>query len=79
MTVPNQTLQIQNSEKFYVRKIRLNSGGYTSQGYYYGTGAPLYECYNDNEYYTFRANDRSHAIEQLRDLNHNVKVHREHN
>jgi hypothetical protein len=25
-----------------VRKVRLNQGGYTSQGRYFGVGAPLY-------------------------------------
>lgn len=59
MTTPNS--------KWYVRKLRINSEGYTPQGYYFGTGAPVYECQNDDEYKTFRANDRAHAIEQLCD------------
>lgn len=56
-----------DTSSWYIRKLRLNSGGYTSQGYYYGLGLPLYECYNNSEYKTFRADDRVHAIEQLID------------
>ena len=54
-------------DKWYVRRLSLNSDGYTSQGYYYGQGTPLYECFNEKEYVTFRADDRSHAIKQLVD------------
>lgn len=28
--------------KFYLRKVRLDSGGYDSNGTYFGTGDPLY-------------------------------------
>jgi len=30
------------AKRFTVERIRLNSGGYTSSGRYYGTGAPLF-------------------------------------
>lgn len=32
--------------KFRLYRVPLNNGGYTSNGYYYGAGAPLYclEC-----------------------------------
>jgi hypothetical protein len=79
MTVPN--LKSQNDEKVYVRKLRLNQGGYTDRGDYYGIGLPLYECWNNEIYQTFRADDRSHAIEQLRDCyrGQDIKVYREGN
>lgn len=52
---------------WYVRKRRINSQGYDVNRSYWGTGLPLYECFNSKEYVTFRADDRAHAIEQLRD------------
>jgi hypothetical protein len=58
---------IANDTAWYIRRVRLNQGGYTDRGYYYGIGEPLYECYTARDYVTFRARDRRHAIEQLRD------------
>lgn len=44
--------------KYLLRRVQLNSGGYTSGGRYYGTGLPLYEAdakdFN-GETITFRA------------------------
>lgn len=34
--------------KFTLRRLRLNQGGYTDKGQYYGVGMPLYE-YQDVE------------------------------
>jgi len=34
--------------KFYLKRIRLNQGGYTDRGRYYGSGMPLFE-YEDAE------------------------------
>lgn len=60
---------------WYVRRVRLNSQGYTSSGSYYDVGMPLYECFNAREYVNFRADDRQHAIEQLRDHMRPYEVH----
>ena len=30
--------------KLYTERVRLNSGGYTPRGQYYGVGAPLFAC-----------------------------------
>lgn len=50
--------------KLYLHRVRLNSGGYTSDGSYFGTGQPLWEYFDDN--YSLmvryvRADDRDHA------------------
>jgi hypothetical protein len=52
--------------KLYVRRTRLNRGGYTEAGRYFGIGAPLYEVSSDRgEIHTwYRAKDRNHAKEQ---------------
>lgn len=34
-------------ERFYLRRVRLNRGGYDSFGRYWGTGAPLYQFWNE--------------------------------
>lgn len=35
--------------RIQLRRVPLNSGGYTAQGRYFGTGAPLYLYYNLDE------------------------------
>jgi len=35
--------------KWYLRRIRLNRGGYDSSGSYYGIGAPLYKATCDDD------------------------------
>lgn len=60
--------------KFELRKIALNTSGYTSKGEYYGNGQPLYralaEVQIDGEwndiYLEFRASDRNDAKEYVR-------------
>jgi len=49
--------------KYSLRRIRLNSGGYTSSGTYYGHGLPLFEAKNKEtgEMIEFRAPDRKSA------------------
>lgn len=55
--------------KFTLQRIRLNSGGYTSKGVYFGTGAPLY-YYADHatgEIASYlRAYDRKDAKDRIR-------------
>lgn len=54
--------------KFYLRRLRLNNGGYDSGGAYWGLGPPLYwACSEDStiDRY-FRARDRNAAKTELR-------------
>ena len=63
--------------KYELRNLPLNSGGYASNGTYYGRGPKVYEAYNDatGEYLTFRAYDRAAAKRKLdialRDIDEN--------
>lgn len=49
--------------KFTLQRVRLNSGGYTNSGYYYGNGNPLYWYCSDDGIAegTIRVNDRADA------------------
>lgn len=40
--------------KFELRRVRLDRGGYTSNGRYFGQGAPLYEYCGEVEGLTIR-------------------------
>lgn len=53
--------------KYTLERVRLNSGGYTSAGQYYGQGAPLFEACSDEtgDCLTFRAADRKAAKAKL--------------
>lgn len=54
--------------KLYLRKIRLDSGGYDPNGTYFGTGQPLY-WYADADGKVdamLRATDRGAAIQAIR-------------
>lgn len=75
---PEQRAQIKSADSaWYVRRLRLNNGGYTSSGTYYGLGAPLYECFNAREYLVLRASDRQDAIAQLRNhIPHKIVIWR---
>jgi len=55
--------------KYTLQRVRLDRGGYTSSGRYYGTGAPLYEAYNPEtgESLVFRAADRATAKRHVED------------
>ena len=40
--------------RFYIRRVRLNRDGYTSQGYYYGNnGIPLWQVHSADDEYEF--------------------------
>lgn len=61
--------------KVTLRRVRLNSQGYNSRGYYYGTGAPLwfYFAEDADQYFLgregyFRAADRKVAKAYVRSL-----------
>ena len=48
--------------KLYLRRIVLDSGGYDSNGTYFGTGNPLYWCTDGDEIdFVLRASDRNSA------------------
>jgi hypothetical protein len=48
--------------KIYLRRVRLDSGGYDSGGAYWGLGAPLWEAMDqDGNGRIFRARDRATA------------------
>jgi len=55
--------------KYTLQRVRLDRGGYTSSGKYYGIGAPLYEAYNPEtgESLVFRAADRATAKRHVED------------
>lgn len=54
--------------KFILYRIRINSGGYTDTGYYYGVGNPVY-CFvsaDGSDGACFRARNREHAKQVVR-------------
>jgi len=57
---------IDTSEKVYLRRIRVNAGGYDDGGAYWGQGLPLYEALNDSGGFIFRAADREAAKAHVR-------------
>lgn len=62
--------------RVYVRRERLNSGGYTSDGCYFGVGSPLYFCQDyDGLYETYvRATCREDAVAKMRQIYPNAKI-----
>jgi len=59
-----------------IRKVRLNQGGYTDDGIYFGVGKPLYYFQDEDGFYKdyLRASDRADAIEQVRDFYPTAKI-----
>jgi len=53
-----------------VRRVRLNSGGCTSSGRYFGIGAPLYHVTDEDDAVDFwiRASSRGSALAIVRDI-----------
>jgi len=62
--------------KWYLRRMKLNSGGYNSSGHYYGIGAPLYKATrdDDDEVVLIRARTRRLAIIELKARFPNAKL-----
>lgn len=56
--------------KVSLRKERLNQGGYTRDGVYFGCGEPLYFVQDEDGIYDdyFRASCREEAIEKAREI-----------
>jgi hypothetical protein len=64
--------------KFTLRRMRLNSQGYTSGGVYYGVGMPLYWFCSDtgHEEGVLRASSRAAAKQVIRNLHTGAKFYR---
>ncbi len=56
------------SNKITIERIHLDRGGYTRGGKYFGTGAPLFDVYDDDGvvYFQVRALDRNAAKRLVR-------------
>lgn len=59
--------------KLYLHRVRLDNGGYTNEGNYYGVGQPLYEYFCDEPdpqlgeiEGELRADNREHAKDKLK-------------
>lgn len=64
--------------KITLQRVRLDSGGYDSQGAYWGIGEPLYWAADDSGAYdeTFRAADREKAKAHVRETFPNARFYR---
>ena len=64
-----RALCAQFTGRVYVQKQRLNSGGYTSDGIYFGVGEPLYFAQDEEGIWSdyYRASCRDEAVEIARD------------
>jgi len=62
------TVQGELTGKLYLRRVRLDNGGYDSNGTYFGVGSPLYWCASADEEidYMLRAHCREDAKEKVR-------------
>jgi len=63
------------SGKLYLERIRLNRGGYTSRGQYFGVGQPLYRVTDEEGSidHHIRARDRADAKTVVREMYPNAK------
>lgn len=69
-SVHDEDLDSSAQIKLYLRRVRLDRGGYDSNGTYFGIGEPLY-WYADAEQMVddvLRAVDRRHAKERIRKI-----------
>ena len=69
-----------NHTKWYLQRVRINSGGYDSGGAYWGAGTPVFWAIQSNpadgedaEELFFRAKNRVAAKEHLLEINPNSK------
>lgn len=64
--------------RVYVRRVRLNQGGYDRNGTYFGTGAPLYWYADDSGDIdgVLRASCRESAVAEVRMLYPFAKIKR---
>ena len=71
MSIYNERQQaLTYTGRVYVRRERLNNGGYTKDGCYFGVGSPLYYVSDYDGVYSdyFRASCRDEALEKARDI-----------
>lgn len=69
---------VEAESPLYLRRVRLDAGGYDPGGAYWGVGVPLFE-YFDNEWSIvgfLRAADREAAKRAIREDRPDVKFHR---
>ena len=68
----------QYTGRVYVQKQRLNRGGYTDDGIYFGIGDPLYFAQDEDGHWSdyFRATCREEAVEIMRDRYPLAKIKR---
>ncbi len=61
--------------RYYLQRVRLDSGGYDSGGAYWGIGQPLYRWSHEDasECAFLRANDRDDAKERIREIVPNAR------
>ena len=73
---PQYVKMQQYTGRVSVRIERLNAGGYTSDGCYFGLGLRLYFCQDeDGIYETYvRAIDRQDAVSKMRQLYPKAKI-----
>jgi len=52
------------ASRFHIERVRLNRGGYSDAGRYFGVGAPVFEVFDKeaNEYGAVRARDKKAAL-----------------
>ena len=64
--------------KVSVTHERLNQGGYTRDGVYFGIGQPLYFMQDEDGFFDdyFRASDRIEAVEIARERYPNARIRR---
>ena len=54
------------SGRLYLRRVRLDAGGYDRLGTYFGRGGPLYWCAGEGVDFMVRARDRADAVRRVR-------------
>ena len=69
---------IYDGSQLTLRRVRLDSGGYDSNGTYFGCGAPLYWCADDSGEIDFmlRASSREEAKREVREVYSTARFYR---
>lgn len=69
-------LSSESHEPLYVQRIRFVDGDYAPDGTYWGGGSRLYCAFNSDSEIYIRADNRSEAIQLLKEDYPNAKLHR---
>lgn len=66
----------QYTGRVHVQHVRLDQGGYTSDGVYFGIGPRLYHIWDDEDYRSdyIRASTRAVAVAEARHYYPNAKI-----